>query len=375
MLSWAAEVSQLEISQALAVAILALIAVIPEYAVDIYLTWQAAHDPVHYAPLALANMTGANRMLVGLGWPFIVLLFVYRWRRPEVVLSESGHGTAIPFLLLATLYSFVIPLRIGRQLLEPHNPAVTMPVGWLMLIDVVVLVGVFAVYIWRVARADVSEPELVGPAALIGAWSPPVRRLATVALFAFSGVIISLSAEPFAEGLIGTGEHLGIPTFLLVQWLAPIASEAPEFIVAGAWTWRGFASDGLGALVSSKVNQWTLLVGTIPIVYSLGLGRPASFPLDLMQQHELFLTSAQSLFAVAVLMNLRLHWGGAAALLGLFLAQFFWPAVRLEVSAAYIGLSILLVLYYRGHVGPMLRLGLGPRGEEMSAQGQAPVAT
>ena len=36
MLSWAAELAQLDIPQALAIALLALIAVLPEYAVDMY---------------------------------------------------------------------------------------------------------------------------------------------------------------------------------------------------------------------------------------------------------------------------------------------------------------------------------------------------
>ena len=44
------------------------------------------------------------------------------------------------------------------------------------------------------------------------------------------------AAEPFAEGLVQTGETLGIDEFLLVQWLAPLASEAPEFLVAALLT-------------------------------------------------------------------------------------------------------------------------------------------
>ena len=76
LLSWGAEAAQIDISESLAVAILALIAVLPEYAVDFVFTWKAAHDPqmAHYA---LANMTGANRLLVGLGWPLVLLLWIF----------------------------------------------------------------------------------------------------------------------------------------------------------------------------------------------------------------------------------------------------------------------------------------------------------
>src|SRR3989338_4722301 len=71
LLSWAAELAQLEISQSLALAFLALVAVLPEYAVDMYLAWQAAHDP-SYIAFAAANMTGANRLLIGMGWSAVL---------------------------------------------------------------------------------------------------------------------------------------------------------------------------------------------------------------------------------------------------------------------------------------------------------------
>ena len=45
MLAWGAEVIQLDISAGLALALLALIAVLPEYAVDFVFTWKAGKDP------------------------------------------------------------------------------------------------------------------------------------------------------------------------------------------------------------------------------------------------------------------------------------------------------------------------------------------
>jgi cation:H+ antiporter len=46
LLSWAAETAEMDISQGLALAIIAFIAVLPEYAVDFVLAWQAGADPV-----------------------------------------------------------------------------------------------------------------------------------------------------------------------------------------------------------------------------------------------------------------------------------------------------------------------------------------
>ncbi len=41
LLLWACDAAQMDVSQALALAVVALIAVLPEYAVDMYFTWQA----------------------------------------------------------------------------------------------------------------------------------------------------------------------------------------------------------------------------------------------------------------------------------------------------------------------------------------------
>jgi cation:H+ antiporter len=177
-------------------------------------------------------------------------------------------------------------------------------------------------------------------------------------MFLYSGVVIFLAAEPFAESLVAVGRELQIDEFLLVQWLAPLASEAPEFIIAILWTLRGDAEAGLGALVSSKVNQWTLLMGTIPLVFSLALGHPGALPLDLRQEHEIWLTAAQSLFAVAILANLSLSWYGALALLVLFLSQLLFEHIRMPLSAVYVGLAVMLIIRDRKHYPKLLREGL-----------------
>src|SRR5580765_6405117 len=89
LLSWAAEAAQLDISAGLAIAVLAFIAVLPEYAVDLVFALKGGHDfAAHGATcqsaadqlaghesscaLALANMTGSNRLLIGLGWTMVV---------------------------------------------------------------------------------------------------------------------------------------------------------------------------------------------------------------------------------------------------------------------------------------------------------------
>ena len=91
-------------------------------------------------------------------------------------------------------------------------------------------------------------------------------------MFIFAAAVIVTCAKPFADNLIGAGTQLGIDRFLLVQWLAPLASEAPEFIIATIFAARGKGGIAIATLISAKVNQWTLLIGSLPVAYMLGGG-------------------------------------------------------------------------------------------------------
>lgn len=342
LLSWGAEVAQLDISQGLAIAFLAFIAVLPEYAVDLVFAWKAGAqdaaavggvDPCSLAEtcsrqLAIANMTGANRLLIGLGWAVVVLVWWKRSGERAVVLPETRR-LDLGFLFLATAWAITIVIRQAATVL-----------------DTLVLVGLFAYYIWHTAKEESEHPDLIGPPLAIAALPVAKRRLVTIGMFVFAAAVILLSAEPFAEGLVLTGEKFGIDEFLLVQWLAPLASEAPEMIIAILFVLRAKPQQGLGALVSSKVNQWTLLVGTLPLVYAISFGSLThTFHLGGRQVEEVLLTAAQSLFAVAVLSSLSISRGEAAMLLGLFLAQFGFPntAVRYGFSAAYFALFLVML--------------------------------
>jgi cation:H+ antiporter len=377
LLAWGAEVLQLDIAQGLALALLALIAVLPEYAVDFTFALKAGDDPDQYAPLALANMTGGNRLLIGIGWSLVVLLAAWRitriarrqgYRGPldTDVTLDRPHAIEITFLAIASLYSLTLPLKTR---LTP--------------IDTVIFVGLFVLYVVRISRAPAEEPHLVGPAEVVGRLPNGRRRAVVALLLGGSAAVILLSAEPFAEALVTTGEEFGVSTFLLVQWVAPLASESPELLVAALFAWRLNTNAGLGALVSSKVNQWTLLVGTLPLVFALGGGAFGGLPIDAMQREELFLTAAQSVFAVAVLTNRSLSVREAFALMGLFLAQFVLGGVlpedlraaeRIGVGIVYLVLAAVYIFQQRRYVVPMARDGLQTSTTEMvHERDQAPL--
>jgi cation:H+ antiporter len=368
VLSWAAEVAQLDISAGLAIAVLAFIAVLPEYAVDFVLAFNGGQDFAEFGreckppgdpgesacSLALANMTGANRLLIGIGWSLVVFIAYYRSRRgprrmTEIQLERS-HAVEVTFLGIATIYSLTLPLK------ESITP-----------VDAAILVSLFVAYTIRVSRAPAEEPHLVGPARLIGTFRKPRRRLSVVLMFVFAAAVILLVAEVFAEALVETGREFGIDEFLLIQWLAPLASEAPELLVAGLYAWRLNTNAGLGTLVSSKVNQWTLLVGTLPIVFSIAAGGLHGLPIDAHQREELLLTAAQSFFALAVLLTLSISTREAILLFTLFWAQFIIGALvpesvqfaeRVGVSAVYVLLGLAIFARDRHLVAPLVRDGL-----------------
>ena len=327
MLSWACELAEREIPQAMALLLLALMGVLPEYAVDLHFAWVAGKDPT-YASYAVANMTGANRLLIGLGWAMVVLVGCKRAGTDALTVS-APQQLEIRYLIWATLYSFLIPLS-----------------GTINLFDSFVLLALFFSWVREAMRGEGAETELEGPALLIDEeFKQTGRRIWSVLLFVFAGFAIFISAEPFAESLVSVGRSRAIDEFLLVQWVAPLASEAPEFIIALIFAWKLRGSVGLGALISSKVNQWTLLVGAIPIAYGISLGGFSGLPLDARQSQELLLTSAQSLFAAILVADFRFGRREAMLLAILFGLQLYFPsaAVRWTFTGIYLALSVYVL--------------------------------
>jgi cation:H+ antiporter len=322
LLLWACDAFQVDVSQTLALAVVALIAVLPEYAVDMYVTWMAGKKPEgDYAHYAIANMTGANRLLIGVAWGMIAAVYWFRFGR-EVRL-EKERRTELLFLGMATAYAFLIPIK-----------------GSLAWYDGIVLLGIYVWYMVIASRRPATEFEAEGPAMLLVRLPKVQRRLVTTAMFLYAAGGILANAEPFCEGLVATGKILRIPPFLLVQWLAPIASEAPEFVVALVFVWRGRAGMALGSLISSKLNQWTLLVGMIPGVFAVSHGSlDHPLPMDSLQMHEILLTAAQSLMAVVLLASMRLGLGGAILLFVLFSGQLVLPGVVKAYPSMFFGLT------------------------------------
>ena len=323
ILSWAAEVVQLDVGSGLALALLALIAVLPEYAVDVVLAAAAGSEfaetgaASESGPLALANMTGANQLLIGFGWPLVILLGTWRVKKANAAPQQAEGATGshlylkraqsvdIAFLTIASIYGLTLFLKES-----------------LTLLDAGILVAIYVLYMIRLAGAPPENPHLVGPSAFVAMLPRTRRRLVNYTGFVVAAGVILVVAEPFVESLKDLGAAVGISEFLLIKWLAPLASEAPELLIATLFAWRLAARTGIGALISSKVNQWTLLVGTLPIVFAIFAREFQGLPLDSTQRAELWVTAAQSVFAVAIIASRSISRKEAFFMLALFTAQF-----------------------------------------------------
>ncbi|MBI3324461.1 MAG: hypothetical protein HYZ92_04190 [Candidatus Omnitrophica bacterium] len=147
----------------------------------------------------------------------------------------------------------------------------------------------------------------------------------------------------------------------MIQWLAPLASESPEFIVAILFALRRNPGAGLGTLISSKVNQWTLLIGMLPLAFCISGGHLAAMPLDGRQAQEILLTAAQSLLAIVILANWSFGVWEGIVLFALFSAQLLMPIawVRVAFSILYLAITLgyLFNRTYRTSVWKLLTTG------------------
>jgi cation:H+ antiporter len=312
LIAWGAESAQFFIAQGFALAILALMQTLPEFAVEAVLAWR------QQSPLLLANLTGALRLLTGLAWPMIYLTsaVVYRRRVGQPLCKITLHrhqSVEVMALILPLFYALFIWWK-----------------GQLHAYDAVVLVALYVIYLVLLTKLPTEEQEGIDdlekiPQAIVKA--PRNRRnFIIAALFLTGGMLIYFTAEPFLGSLVAVAAAVGIPSFVMIQWLAPVISEFPELASTFYFARQEEkAPMALMNIVSSNINQWTLLVAMLPVVYSISRGTPSAIVFDAEQRTELILTIGQSFAGLAFLLNMEFAWWEAAGMFGLFAAQFVLP--------------------------------------------------
>ena len=308
-IAWGAESAQFFIARGFALAILAWLQTLPEFAVEGVLAWH------RQTPLLLSNLTGALRLLTGVGWPLIYVTAAIHHRArklgPLRRIHLESHDSVQIVTLLGTLVWIVVIFFKGS----------------LGLFDSVILIAFYAGYLWLLNRVppesieDVDEMERV-PRAIVKS-RPSIRNLAITALFIAGGALIFVVAEPFLASLLAVAATVGITQFVAVQWIAPFVSEFPEKVSAFYWARTIHrAPMALMNMVSSNINQWTLLAAMLPIVLSISAGAPLTIHFDNEQSLELLMTAAQSLLGALLLLDMELVWWEAALLFVLWLIQF-----------------------------------------------------
>jgi cation:H+ antiporter len=315
VIAWAAEVAQFFMSQGLALALLAWLQTLPEFAVEADIAWRGDISNM------TANFTGSLRLLVGLGWPMIFATAAWSHRRKtgawlKAVTLEPEHSVTVVGLLVPIAY-FVF-------------------VWWkatLTLWDSLVLALIYGFYLWilnRMPARDEEETEELDavPRAVMGL-RPGLRGMAIWGLFLGGGVLLLLVTHPFVSSLQALALSAGISEYVFIQWVAPFLSEFPEFLSAFRWgrTVRQ-APMAVMNLASSNINQWTMLVAMIPVVYSASQGHVSEIPFDARHRGEILLTILQSLLGIVLLLDMKYTWLEAAGLFVLWFVQFVVPSSR-----------------------------------------------
>ena len=337
LVAWGAEAAQFLISQGLALAILAWLQTLPEFGVEAVIAWEAGRDPER-AHLAIANLTGAIRLLLGLGWPMIYVVFATAGRRKAVgaqhaapllpaIQLEREHAVEIVGLVPPLLYFIVVLVKQS--------------LSW---VDALVLCALYVAYLWVQLRNPARGGEQLEFAPAVSRWAlrqPGWRRTAAIGgLFTAGGALLYLSAHPFLESMLALAGLLGVSQFVLVQWVAPFLSEFPEKLSAFYWARRvTHAPMALMNMVSSNINQWTVLAAMIPLVYGYSSlrhhGLWMDFHFDAAQRLEILLTLLQTALGMMLLANMEFDWLDASIIFVLWLAQFLHPDWRGQVAVAY----------------------------------------
>ena len=333
MLAWACEAAQVDIARGVVMAAVAFVAILPEYIVELHFAFTGRADYV------TANLTGASRLLLGVSVALPAAVALLRGPRLGPVAIEPAQRLDLAILALASLWSLRIVVR-----------------GQLGLVDALVLISLYGLYLVRAAGSADEGPEPVGVAAALSDLPVRERRRWVGGLMLFAASAILLTAVPFGDAVLGTGALVGIDPYLLLQWIVPVATETPELVVAFVLLTHGRGGQSVAVLLAGAVSQYTLALGTLPLAYLAGAGT-GPLPLAGRERIELLLSIGVALYAVAAFVTLRLSRGDAAIMLGLFAAQFLLPAVvtRMGLAVAFLALAIDVLVHERRSLPALAR--------------------
>ena len=328
IISWAAESSEKDISGSFVIAIIALIAVLPEYAIETVLAYTAGQSYklnnfvfTNRVGYVSANVTGANRLLAGFGWPLIMLINMLKNNQSLNIKNNNKLellvlGIGAISMIIASIIKFQ-PIFISF-----------------------VLIIIYLIYLFITSKKESTESEFVGISEYL-ANLPKLTRITTnILLIIFSAVTIFIVSHPFVESLIHIGGKFGIDEYYLIQWLAPLASESPEIIIASLFAMKGRSLESISIILSSQANQMSLLIGSMGAIFSFATSSLISFPLNDTQGVEFLLTSAFALLQISMIL-----WGKFKLQMPVLLLIIFFVQLIITDTSIRAYLSIAIYMF------------------------------
>ncbi len=328
IISWAAESSERDISGSFVIAIIALIAVLPEYAIETVLAYTAGQSYklnnfvfTNRVGYVSANVTGANRLLAGLGWPLIMLINMLKNNQSLNIKNNNKLellvlGIGAISMIIASIIKFQ-PIFISF-----------------------ILIIIYLIYLFITSKKESTESEFIGTSEYL-ANLPKLTRITTnILLIIFSAVTIFIVSHPFVESLIHIGGKFGIDEYYLIQWLAPLASESPEIIIASLFAMKGRSLESISIILSSQANQMSLLIGSMGAIFSFATSSLISFPLNDTQGVEFLLTSAFALLQISMIL-----WGKFKLQMPVLLLIIFFVQLIITDTSIRAYLSIAIYMF------------------------------
>ena len=343
LLAWAGDAGEAVFSGGLVLAVIALVAVLPEFVIEARFAYS------QQAELVTANLTGATRLLLtgATALPLVVAFIARRKGQPAASFQlATTRRLELGMLLIASF--FAIQIVAFRAL---------------TVVDGVILIALYVLYARRIRGTPEEEPAILGVPAGLVSLPQRYRRLAIAALIVVAAAVVVTIANPFADALLASGTSLGMDPYFLIQSVVPAASEAPEFVVVAVLVANRRPAQGLAVFLASAVSQWTLALGALPLAYLAG-GGGASLPLTANEQLQVGFTIALTLFSVAALVTLRPDRADAALVAAIVAIQFIYPTAFVHVAATFVLVVFAINLLFdrRRAVRPLFEAVFGQYG-------------
>jgi cation:H+ antiporter len=328
LLAWGADAAEVDFSGRLVLSVVVLMTVLPELVIEVHFAFS------QQTALVSANLTGATRLLLTGATAMPVLAAWLLSRRGQAADSFTlppARRVDLGILFVAALYGVLIAV-LGR----------------VSLLDGFLLVGLYGFYLRRVRGTPDEPPAVVGVSASLAALPRQQRQRLLAGMFALAAITVVVVADPFTVALRQTGTAIGISPYLLVQSIVPLATETPEYVIAGVFALNHRPAHGVAILLGAAVGQWTLALGALPFAYLAGGGPPA-LPLTGRDQVELALTVATTFMAVASLAPLRPERIDSWIVLTLFGIQFAFPTPGVRIAVAVVLATFALDILVANH--------------------------